>query len=111
MRLTRAAKFKNVRANGFDSKREQKRYADLQLLERAGEITHLERQVRFQLIPAQRDAAGKLLEREVAYVADFRYIEDGDTIIEDVKGFETPDFKIKRKLMLFRHGIRLRIIK
>lgn len=99
-------KYRNIRAGGFDSKREAKRYADLLLLQKAGQISGLERQVRYQLIPAQRDAAGKLLEREVAYILDFRYRnKDGTVTHEDSKGFRTPDYIIKRKLMLHVHGI------
>jgi hypothetical protein len=51
---------------------------------------------------------GKLLEREVAYIADFVYTEDGKRIVEDSKGFKTKDFIIKRKLMLYMHGIRIK---
>ena len=108
MRLTRGAKFKNVRANGFDSKREAKRYADLRLLERAGEITQLERQVEYILLPAQY-VDGKCVERGVKYRADFRYRnKDGSICVEDSKGFRTADYILKRKLVLFFHGITIK---
>lgn len=103
----------------FDSKKEMLRWRDLLQLERAGAITELERQKKFILIPAQREPdiigkrggikPGKLLEREVAYYADFYYKDsDGAEVVEDTKGVRTTDYIIKRKLMLFIHGIRIK---
>lgn len=106
----------------LDSSREARRYEQLLLLQKAGKITELQRQVRYELIPAQyefyprysksgeRLKDGKrLLERSVDYVADFVYTsESGETIVEDTKGFKTKDYKIKRKLMLAVHSIRIR---
>lgn len=94
----------------FDSKKEANRYKELLLLEKAGEIKDLRTQVKFKLIPAQRDeATGKVIERECSYKADFVYYEeDGETVVEDVKGFRTKDYIIKRKLMLYQYGIRIR---
>lgn len=102
----------------FDSVKEYRRYCDLSLLEKAGKIADLRRQVKFVLIPAQRDLdtigkrgsvkRGKLIERECSYVADFVYIENGKKVVEDTKGFRTKDYIIKRKLMLFMHNIRIR---
>lgn len=105
----------------YDSKAEARRGAELEALASAGEITGLRRQVSFELIPAQREPdtigkrggtiRGRLLERAVNYVADFVYINrDGDTIVEDVKGMRTPEYILKRKLMLYVHGIRVREI-
>ena len=93
----------------FDSQREARRYFDLRVLEAAKRIKDLKRQVKYVLIPAQRDENGKLLEREVAYIADFVYYDLalGQEIVEDCKGFRTADYKIKRKLMLWVHGIRI----
>lgn len=103
----------------FDSEREAKRWTELKLLERAGVIRDLDRQVKFVLIPAQREAdtigargairKGKIIERECAYVADFVYIdaETGKTVVEDTKGFKTKDYIIKRKLMLWVHKIKI----
>lgn len=95
----------------FDSKREAARYAELKLLERAGEIRLLERQKKYVLIPAQRQD-GKLIERECSYKADFTYLErqgaDWVAVVEDVKGVTTDAYKIKRKLMLYKYGIRIR---
>ena len=93
----------------FDSKKESNRYKELRLLEKAGEIKDLRMQVKFTLIPSQRDeATGKVIERECSYKADFVYEEDGETVVEDVKGFRTKEYIIKRKLMLYQYGIRIR---
>ena len=90
----------------FDSKREANRWAELRLLERAGKIEKLKRQVKYLLIPSQyRD--GKCIEREASYIADFVYVKDGHLVVEDCKGFRTPEYKIKRKLMLQLYDIRL----
>ena len=97
-----------VDGESFDSLREYRRWAELKLLERAGEIGGLRRQVKFELIPAQYDlGTGKLLERAVSYIADFVYIRDGFTVVEDTKGCRTKDYIIKRKLLLYRHGHRI----
>lgn len=103
----------------FDSKKEAQRFLELKLLERAGEISDLERQVKFVLIPAQREPdtigarggikKGKLLEREAAYIADFVYTDrEGRKIVEDTKGVKTPEYILKRKLMLEKYGIKIR---
>lgn len=104
----------------FDSKKEMRHYTELLLLEKAGKITNLQRQVKFQLIPAQREPniigpkgghkPGKLIEREVSYVADFVYtdLRTGKKVVEDTKGFRTKDYMIKRKMMLYFHGIRIK---
>jgi hypothetical protein len=111
---------KKVVRNGitYDSKKEADRHAVLRLLERAGKIRDLQRQVKFVLIPAQYEPdsvglrggvkKGKLIERECSYIADFVYEENGKKVVEDTKGFRTADYKIKRKLMLFMHGIRIK---
>ncbi|QCP82397.1 DUF1064 domain-containing protein [Alcaligenes faecalis] len=93
----------------FDSKREAMRYSQLQLLQRAGQITGLELQPRFELIPKQRRDDGKA-ERACEYVADFRYTDTatGQQVIEDAKGMRTRDYVMKRKLMLQVHGISVR---
>lgn len=91
----------------FDSKKEANRWMELKLLERAGEISHLARQVKYELIPSQK-IDGKVVERACSYVADFVYLENGKTVVEDTKGFKTPDYIIKRKLMLQVHGIHIR---
>lgn len=93
-----------------DSKAEGRRWQELKLMERAGEISDLKRQVKFELIPAQRDSTGKLLERAVCYIADFEYIDRRTNccVVEDVKGVRTKEYIIKRKLMLYLRGIKIR---
>lgn len=102
----------------YDSQKELNRYAELKLMERYGKISDLQRQVKFLLIPAQYEPdtvgkrggvkRGKLIERECSYVADFVYTDNGKQVVEDTKGFRTADYKIKRKLMLSVHGIRIK---
>lgn len=108
----------------LDSVKEARRYEQLLILQRAGKITELQRQVRYELIPAQYETyeryakSGKrlndgrrLIEREVVYVADFVYTnETGENIVEDAKGMKTKDYIIKRKLMYAVHGIRIKEI-
>jgi hypothetical protein len=96
-----------------DSQREANRWIELKLLERAGHIKNLQRQVKFILIPKQTEYVGKkvkVLERECSYIADFVYIdnETEKTVVEDTKGMRTKDYIIKRKLMLYIHKIRIR---
>ena len=92
----------------FDSRKEARRYAELSLMERSGEIRGLQTQVPFVLIPAQRDGNGRVIERAVTYKADFVYNDRaGNLIVEDTKGYRTEVYKIKRKLMLKVHGIRV----
>ena len=102
----------------FDSKKESRRYQELKLLEKSGDIRNLQRQVKYILIPAQREKdqygprgglkRGKLLENECAYIADFVYRDKSGVLhVEDTKGYRTKDYIIKRKLMLFIHGIRI----
>lgn len=98
-----------VNGIAFDSRKEANRYSDLSLLERAGMISDLQRQVKFELLPTQR-IDGKVVERPVTYVADFVYKERGKTVVEDTKGVKTKDYIIKRKLMLYIHGIRVKEI-
>lgn len=77
------------------------RWRQLLLFQKAGLITDLKRQVRYQLIPYQPEFKLK----GVSYVADFDYYENGQHIVEDAKGYRTRDYIIKRKLMAFVHGI------
>lgn len=94
----------------FDSKHEAMRWRELALLQRSGEIADLQRQVKYILIPAQVDEDGKVAERAVSYVADFVYsdVRSGETVVEDAKGMHTRDYIIKRKLMRYVHGIKIR---
>ena len=99
---------KKVEINGiiFDSKREARRYLELDAMAKAGQIQNLRRQVWYELLPNQR-IDGKLVERAVSYVADFVYEKNGETVVEDAKGHRTRDYTLKRKMMLFFYGIRI----
>ena len=102
----------------FDSAKEYRRWCDLLLLQASGAISNLRRQVEFPLLPVQREPdtvgpkggkkKGKVIEKGVSYVADFVYDEDGQQVVEDTKGMRTKDYIIKRKLMLYTYGIRIR---
>jgi len=86
-----------VDGHKFDSKREALRYCELKLLEKAGQITGLQMQIPFELAPAV-----KINERKkpaLRYYADFIYFQNGQMIIEDVKGHLTDVYRIKRHLM------------
>lgn len=112
----RKYKNKKIEIDGhtFDSRKEGNRYIELRMLEKAEVIKDLRRQVKFVLIPSQRGDDKKVIERECAYIADFVYIDckTGETVVEDVKGYRGGGayevFKIKRKLMLERYGIRIK---
>ena len=106
-------KYRNIKTTvdgiTFDSAKEAHRWAELKLLERAGKIYNLQRQVPFVLIPKQvRD--GKVIERPVVYKADFVYTENGEDIVEDTKSeaTKTKEYIIKRKLLLWQFGIRIK---
>ena len=97
----------------FDSKLEYEYWLQLKAREQAGEITNLQRQVPFELIPKQIEWVEKQLktktkmvevfyEQPVYYIADFVYNEGEKRIIIDCKGFSTPDYIIKRKLMRWK---------
>ena len=109
------SKYHAIRTNGYASKKEAKRAQELKLLEIAGQIENLVEQVPYELIPKQIREDGKA-ERAVVYKADFEYDEltfTNDTvrrkfIVEDVKGMKTPEYVIKRKLMLLIHGITIK---
>ena len=109
----------------FDSKKEGARYLQLRELEKKGLIKNLELQKTFELLPPQREKStmmktgkekqGKTLERAVNYIADFVYINElGDVVVEDVKGYKNGGayqvFTIKRKLMLYVYGVKVKEI-
>lgn len=95
-----------VSGHTFDSRREANRYAELRLLQKAGEISELKLQQRFELIPAQ--PSGLRPEKSMAYVADFTYKQAGHLVIEDAKGMRTQTYLIKRKLMKLINGIEIK---
>ena len=98
-------KYHNRKTKGFDSAKEWRRNQELEIMQRAGEISELNRQVPFVLMPSYTIAdettkQGFRTVREIRYIADFTYrLKDGTRIIEDVKGMQTDVFKIKRKLL------------
>jgi len=96
-----------VMGETFDSRREAERWMVLKASERVGTIQNLRRQVKYELIPAQR-INGKVVERSVSYIADFVYERDGETVVEDAKGKILPVYIIKRKLMLWVYGIQVK---
>ena len=94
----------------FDSIAESRRYKELALLEKAGEIENLQLQPKF-LLQESFKKNGKTY-RRIEYIADFMYEEKGQAVVEDVKGMETKEFKIKRKLFEYKYpSLELRIIK
>ena len=116
----------------FQSVKEGNRYSELNILQRAGKISNLELQKRYELIPAQYETVETgeyykvgakkgqpktkqvCIEQSVVYIADFVYQENGQTVVEDVKGFRDPSsatyakFVLKRKMMLWIHGIKIK---
>lgn len=96
-------KFGNRRVNTpdgwFDSQRELRRWEELKLLQRAAKISGLKRQVDFELIPKM---AGF---RQIIYRADFVYEIDGKQVVEDSKGFRDRVYRLKCRLMLWRHNV------
>jgi len=99
----RPLKYKNIRTalDGivFDSQREAKRYGELKLLERAGEISGLQLQPRFPIVINGVKVC--------TYVADFQYRTPSGPVTEDVKGMKTPIYNLKKKLVKAVHGIEI----
>lgn len=101
-------KYHAEKSGGYASRKEHRRANELKLMQRAGIIKYLREQVAYELIPTQRDVNGKVIERACSYIADFVYTDkDGNLIVEDTKGMRTEVYRIKRKLMLHVHGIRI----
>ena len=101
---------KKVQVDGitFDSKKEASRYQVLKLMEQAGAIQNLELQKRFELIPSFK-VDGKTI-RGITYKADFCYYENGQYVVEDVKGYRTDVYKLKAKLFAYRYGFQIKEI-
>lgn len=99
----------------FDSKREADRWNELKILEKVGEIYGLKRQVEFVLLDKQysktevtKRGKPKVAEKKLSYIADFTYFDKNhEYIVEDAKGMKTEVYRIKKKLMLFIHGIEI----
>lgn len=122
----RKNKYNAVKTGKSASKKEARRKLELEAMEAAGEISDLRCQVPFVVIPTQREHTnekytkgwkkgcykpGKLLARQTVYIADFVYNHAGKMVVEDVKGYRRGPaydlFTVKRKLMLYRYGIRV----
>lgn len=86
----------------FDSKKEANRYLELKLLEKAKAIQDLHLQVTFPLVKKSQYG------REIKYIADFVYYENGHMVVEDTKGFKTDVYKLKKRLMAELYGIEIR---
>lgn len=109
----RASKFHNVKTEVhgimFDSAKEARRWQELKLLEKAGEINRLTRQKRFELdVPTHYGDAETI--HIATYVCDFDYFDEvtREAVTEDVKGVRTREYKMKRALMQALHGIEIR---
>ena len=83
----------------FDSKKEAKRYNELKALEKLKAISNLRLQVPYVLI--EKSIYG----RSIKYLADFVYIKDGETVVEDCKGVRTPVYRLKKRLMAEKYKI------
>jgi len=86
----------------FDSKKEAKRYLELKMLQRCGKISNLTLQPSKVLQNSFKDYLGKSV-REIKYICDFSYTNNGQEIWEDVKGHKTDIYKLKKKLFLFKY--------
>lgn len=101
----------------FDSQREANRYYELRIMEKAGIIQNLKRQVPFELTPTVREPdtigprggvkKGKVILEKSDYIADFTYTDTatGKFIVEDVKGYKTPEYILKKKFLYQLKGI------
>ena len=104
------SKYKNKKAEYkgmlFDSKKELSRYLILEDMQNKGQIKNLKRQVPFILVPSFN--LEKKRYREMKYIADFVYEENGKQIVEDVKGIRTDVYKLKKKLMAYIYEIEIK---
>ena len=102
--MSKYGNIKTITSDGImhDSQKEANRWCELKLLQRAGKISDLKRQVSYELLPKQDG------ERAVHYVADFVYVENGREVVEDAKGKRTKEYILKRKMMLYFHGIKIK---
>lgn len=116
----RTSKYHAQKYGNYDSKKEYRRAQALKVYEKQGVISDLQEQVSYELVPTQYEQVGetargkpimRCVERAVKYIADFVYKDkDGNEIVEDTKGMRTPEYIIKRKLMLYLKGIKIREI-
>lgn len=100
-----------IDGQSFDSRAEAKRWRDLCLLEKAGQIKWLQRQVVIELLPKVKYSDAKRATPAVRYVADFCYTTHlGERVIEDVKGFRTAAYRLKRHMLKALHGLEVKEI-
>lgn len=111
------AKKVTIGGETFDSQKEYNRWQELKIMQRAGIIRDLQRQVHFQLTPVVREPdtvgprggvkKGKVILERSEYIADFCYIDTAteEYIVEDVKGFKTPEYTLKKKFLYHERGI------
>ena len=106
-------KYKNRNKNGFDSVKEYNRFFVLSIMQKAGIIQGLERQVRFELLPSQYED-GKCIFRGCSYIADFTYWQNGKFVVEDVKGYKKGEaykyYTLKKKMLYYFHHIKIKEI-
>ena len=114
------AKRQDVGGERFDSAKEARRWQQLQIMERAGKINSLQRQVKYMILPEHREPdtrgprggirKGRIIERARYYVADFVYydVDARCAVVEDCKGFRTETYTLKKAMMYDRYGIRIR---
>tara|TARA_R100000458_G_scaffold3349_2_gene2748 strand:- start:3219 stop:3545 length:327 start_codon:yes stop_codon:yes gene_type:complete len=95
-------KYNAKRFLGYDSKKESRRATELKILEKSGLISDLKEQVPYELLEPFTYEGKKI--KGIKYIADFQYIENGQLIVEDVKGFKTQSYKLKKKLLLYKYG-------
>lgn len=95
----------------FDSQREAARYGELRLMERAGQIRGLERQVPYELAPPVKYEGAARAKPALRIVVDFRYWEQDTMVLEDLKGMVTREFEIKRHLLKAVHKLDVRVTK
>lgn len=111
LRPQKKSKYNSQKSGGYDSKKEHRRANELKMLLQYGTISELCEQVPYILAPAQyvESINGKMIcvRRTFKYIADFVYIKDGKTIVEDSKGFKTKEYKHKKSLMLKLFGIEI----
>ena len=102
--MSKYGNIKTTTSDGIthDSIKEANRWCELKLLERAGKISDLQRQVKFELLPKQDG------ERAIYYIADFVYTDNGKQIVEDVKGFRTKEYRLKKRMLLYFTGIKIK---
>ncbi|MBV5282188.1 MAG: DUF1064 domain-containing protein [Paludibacter sp.] len=111
-------KYNATKYKGYDSKREYEHSVILKLREKAGEILGLDEQKVFELLPKQTETIEiqkktkiveklRTVEQPCTYKADFVYYENGKLVVVDAKGMKTEVYRIKKKLMLFIHGIKI----